>query len=179
MTKIQIIANIFSFIGSAMMVAIGAIKSPRKIVLAQSIQVCFMGTANLLLGGISGFIVNAVTFVRNIICCFGKFTKYVKVCFIIAQVALTALFGVTDLILWLPVIANCILTWYLDCGDAIKLKLLISLSVIFWAAYDLYLMNYSAFAFDMLTIASNLISAISIRRNDRTKIKTMPDDRQF
>ena len=169
MTKGQIIANILSFIGSAMMVAIGAIKSPRKIVLAQSIQVCFMGAANLLLGGISGCIVNAVTFVRNIICCFGKFTKPVKACFIAAQVALTALFGVTGPVLWLPVIANCILTWYLDCGDAVKLKLLISLSITFWACYDFYLKNYSAFAFDVLIIASNLISAISILRNRKAE----------
>ena len=175
MTSVQIIANIFSFVGSVMMVVIGAIKSPRKIVFTQSIQICFMATANLLLGGISGCIVNAVSFARNIACCFNKFSKPVKIGFITAQVALTALFGVADPVLWLPVIANCILTWYLDCDNAIKLKLLISLCITFWAGYDFYLKNYSAFVFDALIIISNLISAISIRR--KNKAVQVPDSR--
>ena len=167
MTNPQIVANILSFIGSAMMVVIGTIKSPYKIVLTQSIQVCFMAAANFLLGGISGCIVNAVTFVRNLVCCFGKFSKPVKIGFIVAQIGLTALFGVTKPVLWFPVIANCILTWYLDCDDAVKLKLLISLSIAFWAAYDFHLGNFSAFVFDVLIILSNIISAASIIRKKK------------
>ena len=44
------------------------LKIKKGILLVQSLQVGLLGISNLVLGGISGFIINTINFIRNIIC---------------------------------------------------------------------------------------------------------------
>ena len=62
-----LIGNAISMIGCLIMVGIGFLKKKTHILIAQSVQCLFMGAGNLILGGVSGFICNIVTIVRNLV----------------------------------------------------------------------------------------------------------------
>lgn len=149
--------NVFSLIGCLIMVAIGFLKKNQQILLAQSVQCLFMGVGNLVLGGVSGFICNIVTILRNLV--FLKFqnTAFLKVFFIVLQFLLSLSTLSAGLISWLPLIAAALFTWCMDTRSAAKLKICILCTQVLWLIYDLYYRNYVASAFDVLTMVSNLI----------------------
>lgn len=63
-----IIGNIIALIGSILMVYVGVIKDKKGILFVQSLQIALLAISNLVLNGISGFIINTINFIRNIIC---------------------------------------------------------------------------------------------------------------
>lgn len=149
--------NAFSLVGCLIMVAIGFLKKKQQILMAQSVQCLFMGAGNLTLGGVSGFICNIVTILRNLV--FIKFqnTTFLKVFFIGLQVILSIGTLSAGFISWLPIIAAAMFTWCMDTRSAAKLKICILCTQVMWLIYDLYFRNYVASAFDVMTMVSNCI----------------------
>ena len=80
--KIVIIANVISLIGSLMMVGTGLIKRKRNVLIVQSAQFVVMGVSNLMLGGITGCITNALSLIRNFVTMRSRLTMPVKLVFI-------------------------------------------------------------------------------------------------
>ena len=78
MTNI-VIANIVALIASLLMVYTGIIKRKNIIVLVQTIQIGLSVLSNILLGGITGAIINAISCVRNILCYKDKLGKIAKI----------------------------------------------------------------------------------------------------
>ncbi len=149
--------NAVSMVGCLIMVGIGLLKQKSHILIAQSVQCLFMGVGNLALGGVSGFICNIVTILRNL--AFLKFrnTTTLKIFFIGLQLILS-LGSLNDgFISWLPLIAAAIFTWCMDTKSAARLKICILCTQVMWLTYDLYYRNYVASAFDVMTFVSNLI----------------------
>ena len=146
------------------MVLIGLLRKKSHILIAQSVQCCFMGFGNLILGGVSGFICNIVTIIRNLV--FVKFpvTTRLKVFFIALQLLLSLNSLRVGLIGWLPLISAGIFTWFLDTASTAKLKIVILFTQVMWLIYDLYYRNYVAAAFDVMTFVSNLIGFFMVRK---------------
>lgn len=159
-----VVGNAVSMIGCLIMVAIGLLKKKSHILIAQSVQCCFMGFGNLILGGVSGFICNIVTIIRNLV--FVKFpvTTRLKVFFIGLQLLLSAGSLSGNLVTWLPLISAALFTWFLDTKSTAKLKLVILATQVMWLIYDLYYRNYVAAAFDVMTMASNLVGFFMVRK---------------
>ena len=159
-----LIGNAISMIGCLIMVGIGFLKKKNQILIAQCIQCLFMGVGNLTLGGVSGFICNIVTILRNLV--FVKFrnTTFLKVFFIILQFVLSIGTLSAGFISWLPLIAAAIFTWCMDTRSAAKLKICILCTQVLWLTYDLYYRNYVASAFDVMTMVSNLIGLYMVCR---------------
>ncbi len=164
-----LLGNAVCMCGSIIMVAIGLVKSKKKILLWQCLQFGLLSVGNLLLGGISGCIADAICVVRNLVSLRREFTTPFKLLFIGLQILLTVLFNDMGLIGWLPVLAACIFTWCLDTQNEVLLKLLIILAQIMWAIYDLAIQNYATIVFDVLTVASNLAGICRILAGRRTK----------
>lgn len=158
-----VIGNAVSMIGCLIMVAIGLLKKKSHILIAQSVQCCFMGCGNLILGGVSGFICNIVTIIRNLV--FVKFpvTTRLKVFFIGLQLLLSAGSLSGNLVTWLPLVSAALFTWFLDTKSTAKLKLVILATQVMWLIYDLYYRNYVAAAFDVMTMVSNLVGFFMVR----------------
>lgn len=152
-----LIGNAISMIGCLIMVGIGFLKKKTHILLAQSVQCCFMGFGNLILGGVSGFICNLVTILRNLVCVRFPVTTKLKIFFIALQLLLSLGSLSVGIIGWLPIIAAGLFTWFLDTQSAVKLKLVILTTQVLWLIYDLYYRNYVAAAFDVMTMISNVI----------------------
>ena len=63
-----VIGNIIALIASILMVLAGFQKKKKKILLIQIIQIALSVISNLVLGGYTGAIINAVSCVRDILC---------------------------------------------------------------------------------------------------------------
>ena len=157
-----LIGNAISMIGCLIMVLIGFLKKKNQILIAQCVQCLFMGIGNLTLGGVSGFICNIVTIIRNLV--FVKFrnTTFLKVFFIILQFVLSIGSLSAGFISWLPLIAAALFTWCMDTKSEANLKVCILCTQVLWLIYDLYYLNYVASAFDVMTMISNLIGLFMV-----------------
>ena len=87
--------------------------------------------------------------------------------FLAVQVVLSAGGNNLGLLGWLPVISAVIYTWFLDLKDEVQLKTVMIIAQIMWVVYDFVLMNYVSFAFDLLTICSNLMGIRLILKERR------------
>ena len=109
-----LLGNAVTFIGALLMVGIGFIKTKKNILRVQCIQFAIMGIGNLILGGVTGFISNAVSILRNLICFKRELTLPLKLLFIAIQIIITGSVNRMGFIGWLPVFAACLFTWFLD-----------------------------------------------------------------
>ena len=157
-----LIGNAISMIGCLIMVAIGFLKKKSHILIAQSVQCCFMGFGNLILGGVSGFICNIVTILRNLVFVKYPVTTKLKITFIGLQLLLSLGSMSLNVITWLPLLSASLFTWFLDTASAAKLKIVILCTQVMWLVYDLYYRNYVASAFDIMTMCSNLIGLFMV-----------------
>ncbi len=159
-----LIGNGFSLFGCLIMVAIGFLKKRRQILLAQSVQCLFMGVGNLVLGGVSGFVCNIVTILRNLVFLKCNNTTKLKVFFIMLQFLLSIGSLSQGFISWLPLLAAILFTWCMDTPSEAKLKICILITQVMWLTYDLYFLNYVASAFDVMTFVSNSIGLYMVTR---------------
>ena len=165
-----IIANIFAFVGACLMAGIGLLKKKKQILIVQCVQFTIMGFANLLLGGMTGFISNIASIARNLFCLKWEYTMPWKFVFIAMQIVLSAGMNNLGILGWLPVISAVIFTWFLDLKNEVHLKIVIIIAQVMWIIYDFSLMNYVTFVFGILTVISNLVG-IRMILQDRKKIQ--------
>ena len=168
MTNTILLGNIVTFAGALIMVGVGLLKTKRKILLAQSVQCLIMGIGNLILGGVTGFLANMLTIVRNLFCLKKELTTPFKLGFIGLQLAVGVPFNIMGLVGLLPIIAACIFTWFLDTKSEIFLKLLIITAQVMWLIFDFTIHNYVSTLMDIFTIISN-IAGIVLLQKDRKK----------
>ena len=162
MTNI-VIANIIALIASLLMVYTGIIKRKNIIVLVQTIQIGLSVLSNILLGGITGAIINAISCVRNILCYKEKLGILAKILIIIASIVPSIMFNNLGFIGILPIISAVAYTLFMDTKDIIKFKYLTIFIMFLWGTYDLYIKSYSSAVFDFMTIIANIISVIKIK----------------
>ena len=161
-----IIGNIIALIGSILMVYVGVIKDKKGILFVQSLQIALLAISNLVLNGISGFIINTINFIRNIICYKEALSLKVKILLSIISIVLTIYYNNFGLIGYLPLISGLIYLWFMTVKDVIKFKILIIVSVVFWLIYDFIIQSYTASVFDLITIIISSISVIKLKRKN-------------
>ena len=159
-----LLGNIASLVGCILMVYVGFIQKKERILAVQCVQFGFFSLANLLLGGISGFISNAVSIVRNLV--FAKFqnTFVLKLIFILIQVGLTMGSGVNSFVDWMPILTAVIYTWFLDLKNPVTFKWMIIFCQVLWLIYDSSYNNYVTVAFGIMTIISNGIGIWTLKK---------------
>ena len=160
-----VIGNIIALIASLLMLYSGYIKKKQKILFIQTIQIGLSVLSNVVLGGISGAIINALSLLRNVLCYKEKLNKVWKLILIILSTILTLKFNNLGIIGLLPVVSMVVYTILIDLKDVIKFKYLILFTMTMWLIYDIYIMSYTAAIFDLGTIIANIIAVIQIKRN--------------
>ena len=164
---VLLIGNAVSMVGCLIMVLIGFLKKNHQVLIAQSVQCLFMGAGNLILGGISGFISNVVTILRNVVFLKCKNTVFLKIFFILLQLVLSWSSLTTGFISWLPLIAAALFTWCMDTKSPAKLKICILCTQVMWLTYDLTFKNYVASGFDVMTMISNCIGLYTVCKKSK------------
>ena len=157
--NIVLIGNIISFIGCAMMVGVGFIKKKEHVIRVQCLQFTIQGVANLVLGGVTGFIANLISIARNLWFARREGTVKVKLFFIGLQAVLSLLFldKSAGIIGWFPLFSAAVFTWFLDVKSDAAFKIVILVAQVFWIVYDFYYSNFVACAFDIFTMISTTI----------------------
>ena len=165
-----IIGNIVAFIGCMLMVYTGLIKEKKKIIFVQTIQIGLLIVSNVILGGITGAIINSISCIRNIICYRDKLGKKEKIILVVISTVLSLYFNNLGIIGLLPLVSTVSYTLLMEMKDVIKFKILIIFTLILWLVYDIYILSYSSAVFDFLNIITNLIAIYQIKKLKR-KIK--------
>ena len=160
-----IVGNIVALIASLLMVYSGIIKEKKKILYVQSIQIALFVVSNLVLGGISGAIINAVSFVRNILCYKNKLGLLAKIIITVVSIGLVLYFNNLGWIGWLPLISTTLYVWFMTIKDVVKFKILMIITLILWIIYDFSIGSYTSSIFDAFTIVTNIIAIIRIKNN--------------
>lgn len=164
-----VIGNVVALIASLLMVYSGFLKKKKGILYVQTIQIGLFVLSNLILGGITGAIINAISCVRNILCYKDKLGLKEKIIITILSVIFSLLFNNLGLIGLLPLIYMVIYVWLMNTKEVIKFKLLIIFTTIIWLIYDLYIKSYTSSFFDLANIIANLISIYQINKIKNVK----------
>ena len=159
-----VLGNVIAFFGSGLMVLSGFVTKKKAFLMVQNVMFAILATANLVLGGVTGCIVNLVSIVRNVLSVRVRFTWAWKAVFIALQVALSVSTNTQGLLGWLPIMSGIIFTAFLDVQDEKKLKLVVLAAQSMWVIYDFALMNYTGFAFDIFALLSNSIALYRLSR---------------
>lgn len=160
-----IIGNIVALIASIIMVYSGYLKKKNKILYTQTIQIGLSVLSNIILGGITGAIINAISCVRNILCYKEKLNNTSKIILIILATTLSLCFNNLGFIGLLPLISTITYILLMNTKNVIKFKYLIIYTMILWFCYDLYIKSYTSACFDFMCVIANFVSIIQIKKN--------------
>lgn len=158
-----VIGNIIALIASILMVLAGLQKKKKKILFIQIIQIGLSIISNIVLGGYTGAIINALSCVRDILCYKDKMGTKEKIIIIILAIGLSLAFNNLGWIGLLPLVATITYISFMDTKNVVKFKMLIIFSMIMWLAYDLYIKSYTSSVFDFLSIVANIIAILQIK----------------
>lgn len=159
-----IIGNTIALIASILMVLSGIIKNKKKFIYVQSIQIFLSVISNLVLNGITGAIINFISFIRNVLCYKNKLGLIAKIIITIISIVLCVLFNNLGIIGYLPLISTIIYLWLMNEKDIIKFKYIVIITIGLWIVYDFTIKSYTAAIFDILYVVTNTISVIQIKR---------------
>ena len=165
-----IIGNIIALIASILMVISGLQKKKKTILFIQIIQIALSVISNIVLGGYTGAVINAISCVRDILCYKDKLGTKEKIIIIILAIGLTIIFNNLSLIGLLPLIATIVYISFMNTKDVVKFKFLVIFSMIMWLVYDLYIKSYTSGIFDFLSIVANIIAIYQLQKNNKKKI---------
>lgn len=164
-----VLGNVIALIASIIMVYWGFLKQKKKILYAQTIQMGLFVLSNIVLGGITGAIINALSCIRNILCYKNKLDLKAKIILILLSTILSLIFNNLGLIGLLPVISTVVYILLMNTKDVIKFKWLSIFTMLMWLVYDLFIKSYTSAIFDFMNIMANIISImqISLRNNKK------------
>lgn len=167
-----IIGNIIALIASIIMVYSGFLKQKKTILYAQTIQIVLSVLSNIVLGGITGAIINALSCVRNILCYKNKLDLKAKIILIFLATTLSLMFNNLGVIGLLPVISTITYILLMNTKDILKFKWLIIFTMLMWLIYDLSIKSYTSAIFDFMNIVANIISIIQIRLQNKKELRS-------
>lgn len=167
-----LIGNIIALIASFLILVISYLKEKKNIIKVQTLQVALLAISNLVLGGYTGAITNAITVIRNILCYKEKLNKVTTIIIATSITILGLVFNNSGVIGLLPLISTIIYTLFINTKDPIKLKLLILMNLVFWGIYDFAIKSYTSAFFEFTGTISSIITIIQMtKENKKYKIK--------
>lgn len=159
----MIIGNIIALIASLLMVYSGILKEKKKILYIQTVQIGLSVISNIVLGGITGAIINAISMIRNIICYKEKLGFKERILITILSITLSLKFNNLGIIGFLPVVSTITYVWLMNIKDVKKFKLLIAFTILLWLIYDIIIKSYTSAIFDFMTLIANVITIFQIK----------------
>lgn len=158
-----IIGNIIALIASILMVYSGMLKQKKKILHFQTVQIGLSVISNIVLGGITGAIINVLSLIRNILCYKDKLGLKEKIVITILATILTLKFNNLGYIGLLPLISTVSYVWLMNIKDVKKFKWLIVFTMLMWLIYDVVIKSYTSAIFDFMNIVANIVTLFQIK----------------
>ena len=163
-----IVANIIDFIAAFIQVGSGAIKKKAKILTVQIVQLLLQAVSMLLLGGVTGAVSNVLSCWRNYLCYREKLTAVWKFILVAASVIMTVLLNDQGLLGFLPAAVCAVYILFMDVKDAVKFKMLVTLSFLPWLVYHFAIKAYVGAAVDAASVITNGITLLAMMKERKT-----------
>lgn len=138
-------------------------KTKEKILYFQTVQIGMSVISNIILCGITGAIINALSMIRNILCYKDKLGLKEKIVITILSVVLTFKFNNLGYIGLLPLISTVSYIWLMNIKNVKKFKLLIAFTMLMWFVYDIVIKSYTSAIFDFMNIVANIVTLFQIK----------------
>lgn len=169
MDKNIILANVIAFVASLIPIFIGLLKDKKKILFGDVSQKVLSCISNIILGGYTGSVNNVAGIIRNYLCYKDKLSIKSKILLTIFQVIICLMVGNLTIVNLFPLIATIFYTFFI-VYDAKRLKVLSIITTILWSIYNLHILSYTAFFFNIFSIISNVVGLcrLSLSKNDTT-----------
>ena len=164
-----IVGNIIALIASVLMIFVSSSKNKKKIIIYQTVQVALLALSTLILGGIAGAIINAITIIRNILCYNNKLTNTNIFIISISIIVLSLSFNNLGYIGLLPLISTVLYTMSINTKSTIKLKSMILLNMICWGIYDFIIMSYTSAIFEFIATITSIITIYQLLKEKEVK----------
>lgn len=145
------------------MVYSGTSKQKKKILHFQTVQIGMLVISNIILGGITGAIINALSLIRNTLCYKDKLGLKEKVVITILATILTLKFNNLGYIGLLPLISTVTYIWLMNIKNVKRFKLLIIFTMLMWFIYDIVIKSYTSAIFDFINIVANIVTLFQIK----------------
>lgn len=158
-----IIGNMIALIASIIMVYSGMLKQKKKILYFQTVQIGLSVISNIILGGITGAIINVLSLIRNILCYKDKLGLKEKIVITILAIILTLKFNNLGYIGLLPLISTVSYVWLMNIKNVKRFKLLIAFTMLMWFIYDIAIKSYTSAIFDFMNIVANIVTLFQIK----------------
>lgn len=158
-----IIGNLIALIASILMVYSGMLKQKKKILYFQTVQIGMLVISNIILGGITGAIINVLSMIRNILCYKDKLGLKEKIIITILAVIFTIKFNNLGYIGLLPLVSTVVYIWLMNIKNVKQFKLLIAFTMLMWFIYDMTIKSYSSALFDFMNIIANIVTIFQIK----------------
>lgn len=163
----MVVGNVLGLIASIAMVISGIVLSKKKILIVEIIEVGLFTLADLIMGGVSGALVNFMNLISCILCYKDKLTLLAKILITIATVTISVTCNEPSILGVVLIISMLIYLWCLDLKDVVLFKCVLIFVMTVWCIYDISIRLYSAAIFDFLTVMMNVISVIHLERQKK------------
>lgn len=168
-----IIGNIIALVASILMVYSGVIKQKKKIIYVQTIQIGLLVISNFVLGGFTGAIINALSFIKNILCYKNKLGMKEKVIIITLSLILSLIFNNLGIIGLLPLISTVAYILLMDTKNVINFKVLTIVTLVLWLIYDINIKSYTSAIFDVMCVIANIIAIFQLKISNETTVENL------
>ena len=159
-----LIGNMFALCASLILACSGLVRDKQRIIFMHCMQKLFGMVGNVILGGITGALMNLTCLIRNIFCYKHRLGIKTKIVLIVISTALVLYSNELSPISFLPMISTIIYTLLMDIKDVIRFKRLALVTTIMWFVYDIFIKSYAGAIFDFAYIITNLITIIRLKR---------------
>ena len=158
-----LIGNIFALSASLILACSGLVINKQKTIYMHCIQKILGIISNLILGGITGALMNLTSLIRNLFCYKHKLGIKKKILLIIIGATLTLCSKEPSPLIFLPMIGTVTYTLLMDIKDIIKFKKLALVTTVMWFVYDIFIKAYAGAIFDFAYIITNTITIIRVK----------------
>lgn len=162
-----IIANIISFIGSLCMIGSGAVKNKKHILIFQSLEMFLFVVSNIILGGITGIIINGASLLRNIVSYFDKMTKNLTIIFTIVIIIISLWLNNLGFMGLLPLFGTVVFTIFMNSKNINYVKISLGFSMLMWIIYDAYIGLYISSIISFISFCANAITLYQINKKKK------------
>lgn len=159
MGTFEILGNVGSLVAMGTDALSATRKTPKGILLVQTLSQVFYGTASVLLHGYSGAVQNGVSILRNL-CAIGKQQrKWIEWVLIALGVGLGIWFNDIGWLGWLPVVANLeySLAVFRFREDEYSLKIAFAANVAMFGVYNLVIGNYVGLVANVVVFSMTVV----------------------
>ncbi|MEE3491118.1 MAG: YgjV family protein [Methanobrevibacter sp.] len=170
-----ILGNLIAVLNGLILIAGGVSKSKDRVLFFQNAESITYALYCIVLGSISGFIINLSLVPRNILASRYLLTLPWKIFLLVASAGTSLIISIlkfksTGQIDWvglLPIIATVVYTILVEDVEEHQFKLLTVLNVGIWLIHDILIKGYVTAVFDVIFMITSSISAYQIWKENR------------